>query len=250
MLDKIKSLPSFAPRRILKSKFVRLNLFVLTYLLLLVSLVSLYILTLSETQAVKKTLGVKTAKTPNIVHLEISPTVLMKPTLTPTNIPSPTSTPTPIPPTPAQFAQTDSNHDTSKTIENVATDGAMATASEVFNALNNYRNEKGAGSLSWDDKLAGFAQTRVNTFSSSNDLDNHAGFRSYMENGGFDDSGFNGLGENSARLAGPMGGDKIIREIYGASSAHNTSQLDPAWTHAGVAINGIYVNINFGKNKR
>lgn len=243
---------SLALKRFLKSRFLKINLFVVAYLLLFISLVSLYILTLSETESVKQTLGESTySDKPNIAYLEISPTETPKPTITPTEIPIPTATPAPIQISPSpKFAQTNSSPDTTKTIENVASDHAMATANEIFNALNAYRNEKGIGSLSWDDNLGEFAQGRVNTFSSNGDLDSHAGFRNYMENGGFEDSGFNGLGENSARLAGPMGGDKIIREIYGASSAHNASQLDPAWTHAGVAINGVFVNINFGKNKR
>lgn len=235
--------PSFAPRRIFKSRFLKLNLFVLTYLLLFISIVSLYIVSLSKTTAVKQILG-KSAEAagPNVALLQIYPTSEPEPTqeTTPTHTQTPTATPT------LQI----SNVDTTKTIGNVNTDSNMTTANEVFNALNAYRSEKGIANLSWDDNLANFSQSRVDTFASGNSLDNHAGFRSYMENGGFEASGFNELGENSAQLAGPMNSVKIIREIYGASPAHNTSQLDPSWTHVGVAINGIFVNINFGKDKR
>lgn len=238
--------PSFAPRRIFKSRFLKLNLFVLTYLLLFISLVSLYIISLPKAIAKKETLGQSTRKVdPNTTYMEISPTNIPEPTIELTQTPNaPVSSPIP---TTNPITQTTG---TTKTIENVSTDHSMATANEVFNALNSYRNEKGIGSLSWDDTLANFAQGRVNVFSSSNTLDDHAGFRDFMNNNGFEVSGFNGLGENSAQLSGPMGGDKIIREIYGGSSAHNSSQLDPSWTHAGVAINGIYININFGKDKR
>lgn len=235
--------PSFAPRRIFKSRFLKLNLFVLTYLMLFISIVSLYIVSLSKTTAVKQILGESAeAAEPNVAYLQIYPTSEPEPTqeTTPTHTQTPTATPTP------QI----SNVDTTKTVGNVNTDSNMTTASEIFNALNAYRSEKGIANLSWDDNLANFSQSRVNAFASGNSLDNHAGFRNYMENGGFEASGFNGLGENSAQLAGPMSGDKIIREIYGASPAHNTSQLDPSWTHAGVAINGIFVNINLGKDKR
>jgi len=234
-LNKIQ-FPSFAPRRIIRSSFLKLNLFVLTYLLLFISIVSLYVVSLSKTTAVKQILGESTvSSSPNIGYSQISPTIASKPTIEPT--PTPTTTLTP------QI----SNIDTTKTIEHVGNDSNMATANEIFNALNSYRNEKGVGSLSWDNTLANFSQGRVNTFASINNLDGHAGFESYMENGGFEASGFNGLGENSAQLAGPMSGDKIIREIYGASSAHNTIQLDPSWTHAGVAVNGNFVNVNFGR---
>jgi uncharacterized protein YkwD len=205
--------------------------------------VSLYIVSLSKTTTVKQILGESVeASEPDVAYLQIYPTTKPEPTLGPTLTPAQTPNTTPT----LQI----SNVDTTKTIENINTDDTMATADEIFNALNSYRNEKGVGSLSWDNTLANFSQGRVNTFASINNLDDHAGFRSYMENGGFEASGFNGLGENSAQLAGPMSGDEIIREIYGASSAHNSSQLDPAWTHAGVAISGIFVNINFGKDKR
>lgn len=248
LIQNAKRLPSFAPRRFFRSKFLKLNLFVLTYSILFISIICLYAISLPETLARKETLGKSTARVkPNLTYLQISPTITPEPTIAPTHIPD-SPTPTQAPPTSTPpLIQTE---DTTKTIENVENDNSMATANEIFNALNNYRNEKGIGSLSWDDTLANFAQGRVNTFATLGNLDGHAGFRSFMDNNGFEVSGFNGLGENSAQLSGPMGGDKIIREIYGASSSHNTSQLDPAWTHAGVSINGIYVNINFGKDKR
>lgn len=239
LFKKIKiGTPSFASRRNLKARFLKINLFVLTYLLLFISIVSLYVLTLSKTEAVKQTLGESTTSSgPNMVYLQISPTIIPELTRTPTETP----TPAPI------LAQNISKEDTTKTIQNVENSNAMATASDIFNALNSYRNENGISSLSWDDTLATFAQGRVNTFESNNSMDDHAGFSNFMNNNGFEVSGFNGLGENSAQLSGPMDGNKIIREVYASSSSHNASQLDPAWTHAGVAINGIFVNINFGR---
>ena len=237
-LNKIQ-FPSSTPRRIIRSSFLKLNLFALTYLLLFISIVSLYVVSLSKTTAVKQILGESTKEIEsNAAYLSISLAPELEPTIE--------STETPMPMPTLQI----SNVDTTKTIEHVNTDSNMVTANEIFNALNFYRNEKGIASLSWNNTLANFSQSRVNTFASISNLDSHAGFKSYMENGGFEASGFNGLGENSAQLASPMNGAKIIREIYGASPAHNTSQLDPSWTHAGVAINGIFVNINFGKDKR
>ena len=238
-LNKIQ-FPSSTPRRIIRSSFLKLNLFALTYLLLFISIVSLYVVSLSKTTAVKQILGesAKAAES-NVASLQIYPTSEPEPTL------EPTPTPTQAPTTKPTFQI--SNEDSSKTITNVTNNYAVDTADEIFNALNSYRNEKDIASLSWDDTLANFSQSRVNTFASISNLDSHAGFKSYMENGGFEASGFNGLGENSAQLASPMSGDKIIREIYGASSTHNSSQLDPAWTHAGVAISGIFVNVNFGR---
>lgn len=189
---------------------------------------------------------------------------------TPTNTPTPTYTPTPTPtnaplptPTPTTSAQTQPQNsspnsqytaeqigETTFRIKNVKNDESMASAEDVLNALNSYRQSRGVGQLSWDSALADLSQSRVSTFASRGDLDSHAGFRDFMNNGGFAKAGFNGLGENSARLSGPMSGDRIIREIFGADAPHDTNQLNAEWTHAGAAISGNFVNINFGKGKR
>lgn len=201
----------------------------------------------------------------------ISPVVsISQPTETPT--PTNTPTPTPFPPTPTrktlpQLTATPTQsqnptgtnssqytaqkvNDVTWKVSNVQNDDKMANASEVFNALNSYRQQHGASVLSWDTKLADFAKSRADTFAKNGSLDSHAGFTSYMNNGGFDASGFNGLGENSAFISGPMSGDKIIRSIFGADPSHDGNQLDPSWTHAGVGVNGNAINVNFGKNKR
>lgn len=244
------SILSFAPRRTKRSNLLKLNLFAFTYLSLIGSLCALYIFAIPQGQATpeKRTLGEKTnnIQKANLGYLRISPkptTVIIS---TPTATPEPPLTPTPT----TEPKPSNETSDTTKTITNVDNDDSMATVGEIFSALNTYRNEYGAGALLWDDTLAQFANSRVDTFSSLGALDSHAGFKSYMDSNGFEASGFNGLGENSARLSGPMHADKIIRDIYGQSEAHNKSQLDPAWTHAGVAIKGNFVNINFGKNKR
>lgn len=236
--------PSFAPRRIHRSNLLKLNLFVLTYLALTLSLTALYIsLPKTEAEVKQQTLGERTERVlANVANLESINTPTPEPTLTPTEVPIPTNAPTPI----ISISQEQS----SKTVSNVENDDVMANANDIFNALNSYRNENGIPSLAWDNTLADFAAGRTGKFSSNNSLDGHVGFREFMNNNGFEKSGFNGLGENSAQLSGPMRGDKIIREIFGASTSHNTSQLDPAWTHVGISANGIFVNVNFGKDKR
>lgn len=182
-----------------------------------------------------------------------TPTPTPEPTIpppTPTRKPTPTATPAPVTPqNPSQYTAEKVNDVTWK-VSNVQNDDRMANPQEVFNALNSYRSAHGVSVLSWDTKLSDFAQGRADTFSKNGSLDSHAGFTSYMNNGGFTASGFNGLGENSAFLAGPMNGDRIIRDIFGADSSHDGNQLDPSWTHAGVGVNGRAVNVNFGKNKR
>lgn len=181
-----------------------------------------------------------------------TPTPVVEPTLTPTptTIPptiKPTSTPTP---TSSKKYSAEKVGETTYKITHTSSDNSMASAQEIFNALNSYRGSEGKSNLSWDNNLSLLAQDRANTFASNNGLDSHAGFRSYMDNDGFSKAGFNSLGENSAQLAGNMNGDRIIREIFGADADHDNNQLDPSWTHVGIAVNGIYINVNFGKGKR
>lgn len=170
------------------------------------------------------------------------PTLKPKPSFTP----SPTITPTPIP---KQYTA-EKIGDTTYKINNTSTDDNMASAQEIYNALNAYRSANGRSSLSWDNNLALLAQERVNTFTAKNDLDSHAGFRNFMDNDGFSKAGFNGLGENSAKLAGNMSSERIIKEIFGADADHDGNQLDSTWTHVAVAVNGVFINVNFGKGKR
>ena len=179
------------------------------------------------------------------------PTVIIRPTAIPTAIfsPTPTFTPTPQLLNPKQYTASKIGEDTWR-VSNIPNDSTMATAQDIYNALNAYRVVHGVSQLLWNQPLADFAQVRANTFASSNGLDNHAGFKDFMNNNGFNKIGFNGLGENSAFLSGPMNGDRIIRNIFGADSAHDGNQLDPSWQFVGVGVNGNAVNVNFGKNKK
>lgn len=199
----------------------------------------------------------------------LSPTVTLtiEPSLTPT--PTPTSVPTPVPtvipkvhrfitPTPRPATPTPLNkdqytaqkiNDVTWKVSDVSNDDHMASSWEIINALNSYRQSHGASTLSVDDKLMSYAQDRANLFAKNGSLDSHAGFRSFMDNGGFDITGFNSLGENSAMIGGPMSGDKIVKNIFGADESHDGNQLDN-WTHVGVGVNGLAINVNFGKNKK
>lgn len=134
-------------------------------------------------------------------------------------------------------------------ITNVQNDTTMASTQDILNALNSYRGAHGISNLSWDQKLADLAQSRANKFNADNSLDSHAGFRSFMDSGGFDTAGFNSLGENSAMLSGNMNGERIIKNIFGADASHDENQLDN-WTHVGIGLNGVAVNVNFGKDKK
>lgn len=212
----------------------------------------------------QQVLGTRIAAARNIiltpvieVTIEPSPSPTIAPH-TPTPFPTPTTKRINYPtktPTQAPSNQNSPQYTAEKIddvtwkVKDVANDTTMASPQDIVNALNSYRGEKGKGNLTVDINLSTFAQERANLFSSNGSLDSHAGFQSYMNNGGFEKSGFNGLGENSAMLSGPMSGEKIIKNIFGADPPHDGNQLDD-WTHVGVGVSGNAVNVNFGKNKR
>ena len=229
-------------------------------------------LIISQANITKSVLGISFGKN-NIYAKEVLlspiPITTIAPSITPT--PIPTSAPTPLPsirpiirptnkprltPIPISQKLTDTSkysaekiNDVTWRVKNVQNDDRMAYAQEIVTALNSYRSSRGRASLSWDNKLGDFAQERANLFSSNGSLDSHAGFKSFMENGGFDKSGFNSLGENSAYLSGSMNGENIIQKIYGADASHDGNQLDD-WTHVGIGVSGVAINVNFGKNKK
>lgn len=191
-----------------------------------------------------------------VVEISLIPTSSPVPTPTPTQIPIPTqSKPTPtkteIPQggNTAQYTAQKINDVTWK-VSNLINDDRMSTPQELLNALNSYRGSHGIGNLTWDQKLGDYAQGRADLFSKNGSLDSHAGFTNFMNNGGFDISGFNSLGENSAYLSGPMNSERIVKSIFGADASHDGNQLDGSWTHVGIGVNGRAVNINFGKNRK
>lgn len=172
------------------------------------------------------------------------------PTTAPTKKVTPTNSPTPtlIASDTSQYTAEKINDVTWK-VSNLQNDDKMASPQEIVNAINSYRWGRGLSSLSTDSYLSSYAQERANLFAGNENLDSHAGFRSFMDNGGFDAAGFNSLGENSAYLSGNMNGDKIVRNLFGADPSHDSNQLDN-WTHVGVGVNGNAVNVNFGKGKK
>ena len=64
----------------------------------------------------------------------------------------------------------------------VAQEPVMATADEIFRALNNYRVSRGSSALTWDSKLADYAVSRSKYFNKVKNLDGHKGFVDFMNN--------------------------------------------------------------------
>jgi len=128
----------------------------------------------------------------------------------------------------------------------VGADESMATPQEVLQALNNYRTVNGKSSLTWDDKLASYAQSRANHFSSIAGTDKHAGFDTFLNNeNGFASLGFRRVGENSY-YGGKLNGVHMIEWVFAKSPGHNANQLDSQWTHVGIGVTDTSANLNFG----
>jgi uncharacterized protein YkwD len=184
----------------------------------------------------------KTDEAPTIA-LTISPTITTK-----AIVPTPTPTEKEQARNPSQYTA-EKIDDVTWKVHNIQNDDKMASASDIVNAINSYRGSHGLSNLSVDGYLSTYAQERASLFARNGSLDSHAGFNGFMDNGGFDKAGFNSLGENSAFLSGPMNGDKIVRDLFGADASHDNNQLDN-WTHVGVGVDGNAVNVNFGKGKK
>ena len=133
----------------------------------------------------------------------------------------------------------------------IGSDDRMASPKEVFDALNEYRISKGKNSLQWDSALADYALTRAQYFSNNQILDEHEGFRQFVNNeDGFESLGFNSLGENSAYLSGgALMGKNIIQQLFASDIYHDNNQLDSKWSHVGIGINHLAINVIFGGKK-
>lgn len=131
----------------------------------------------------------------------------------------------------------------------VGEDPRMATSQEILDALNSYRQVNGKGTLSFDDKLEQFSQTRAELFSQIKRTDTHAGFEDYLDKqDGFTKLGFQRLGENSY-YGGNLYGVHLIEWVFAKSPEHNANQLDSGWTHVGIGVSGYGVNLIFGGGK-
>lgn len=131
----------------------------------------------------------------------------------------------------------------------VGQDNIMAEPAHIFEALNSYRQRKGSGALSWDDRLAEFAKMRTETFNSVGKLDGHSGFQDYLKNEeNIKALGFYGLGENSS-YGFQMEAVHLIEWVFAGDPPHDNNQLDPTWSHVGIGVSGTAADLIFGKNK-
>lgn len=161
----------------------------------------------------------------------------------------PTPTPTPIPSRPSEWGKAVQLDEHTWTMQ-VKNDEKQGTPQEILQALNGYRGRHGVGSVSWDGKLAEYAQSRAGYFSQTGTLDSHKGFMDFMNNqDGFSKLGFSSLGENSS-YGYTLEGVHLIEWVYAADKPHNDNQLNSEWTHVGIGVSGVATNLVFGGKKR
>ncbi len=165
-----------------------------------------------------------------------------KPTSSQTNLaPRPTDDSAPW----GQAVQIDEHTWTMK----VQNDDRMSTADELFTALNDYRRSKGVSVLTWDQKLADYANSRAKYFTSIKKTDGHAGFNDFLTNqDGFNKLGFTQLGENTS-YGYRMLGVHLIEWIYAGDEPHDQNQRNSIWSHVGIGIDGLSTCLIFATGK-
>ena len=130
----------------------------------------------------------------------------------------------------------------------VGQDDRMATAGEILDALNLYRQQHGSAPIAWDNNLAAFAKERADYFNQIGQLDGHAGFDAYVTNGDNvrQKLNFYHLGENSS-IGYRLLAVHLIEWVYAADAGHNMNQLNPVWTHVGIGVSGTATDLIFGE---
>ena len=128
-------------------------------------------------------------------------------------------------------------------------DPQMATPQDIFQALNEYRRTYGSSVLTWNTKLADYAQSRAKFFVANKGLDSHQGFNNYLTNdNGFDQLGFTALGEN-ASYGYRLNGVHLIEWIYAGDEPHDQNQKDNRWAYVGIGVNGTASCLIFATGK-
>jgi len=131
----------------------------------------------------------------------------------------------------------------------VGEDAKMATAKEIFEALNEYRKVQGSQVLTWDEKLENYAQERAKYLNGIKSVDKHAGFNDFMENqDGFNKLGFTALGENIS-YGYRLNGVHTIEWMYAGDKPHNDNQLNNKWDHVGIGVEGLATCLIFGTGR-
>lgn len=131
----------------------------------------------------------------------------------------------------------------------VGEDPAMATSSEILEALNNYRVTHGSQRLTMDSKLNEYAQSRSDFIYQKKALDGHQGFNNFLTNeDGFNKLGFTWIGEN-ASFGYRQNGVHLIEWIYAGDEPHDKNQLNNVWNYVGIGVKGTATTLIFATGK-
>jgi uncharacterized protein YkwD len=132
----------------------------------------------------------------------------------------------------------------------VGMDSRMATPTEILEALNAYRARFGSQKLEWNQRLADYAQGRVESFVKAGQTDAHAGFKDFVEKqDGYNKLGFNWLGENIS-YGFQLEGVHLIEWMYAGDKPHDDNQKNPRWDHVGVGVKGTATCLIFATSPR
>lgn len=128
-------------------------------------------------------------------------------------------------------------------VQQVASDARMATVEEIFTALNNYRNNYGKGSLSWNGDLASWANSRAITYANNGSLDEHAGFFGEAESKG-NQYNLSSMNEGSSYI-GKLEATHYVEWILAGDAPHKEALLRDTWNTVGVGL-ASNDGVNFG----
>ncbi len=132
----------------------------------------------------------------------------------------------------------------------VGMDSKMATPSEIFEALNNYRQKYGSQKLRWNQKLVDYAQSRAEYIEEQGSVDGHAGFIDFLDNqDGYNKLGFNQLGENIS-YGFQLEGVHLIEWMYAGDKPHDDNQKAQQWDHVGIGVAGTATCLIFATSPR
>lgn len=198
----------------------------------------------------KEALAPVLEKTPAVIVEEIKPALTPKPTTTTLKSQNP-----PVLRTPSLEKGGTEPWGVAKQIDEVTwtmkigEDATMATAKEIWAALNEYRKVHGSQILNWDEKLGNYARDRAKYLNEIKSVDQHKGFSDFVENqDGFNKLGFTALGENIS-YGFKLNGVHVIEWMYAGDKPHNDNQLDNRWNYAGIGVDGLATCLIFGAGK-
>lgn len=130
-----------------------------------------------------------------------------------------------------------------ETITRATGDSGMATADELFSAMNDYRKSHGLNAVNRSSTLCTIAQTRANQQEALGHLDNHAGFVSAART----QTEFIHVGELLQYWSIPEDATYLVNTGWGQSEEHVAIMTDPTLTDGCGAINGYYSVFIFGR---